>query len=121
MGTIGLCFRQNKRAVSRRPSKATRRTSGALFLRAAGSAGRLAAFAAGFGCQLTILRKRPLLCRHAATAFAGDLPLPLLVHRREAAVRGGTAFRHELPPSQSETRTTTLGFDGSGQGWVFWG
>src|SRR5687768_5038653 len=85
------------------PSRDGPQKNKALFpslLRAAGASGRLPTFAARFRCQLAVLRERSLLGRHAAATLARDLPLPLLVHRSKASIRGGIAFRHELPPSQ---------------------
>jgi hypothetical protein len=47
----------------------------------------LAAFAACLGGQTPVLREAALLVRDGLTAHACYLPLALLIHRRESAVR----------------------------------
>src|ERR1700722_761872 len=46
----------------------------------------LAAFAARLRCKLAILGKAAFLARYGSAAHAGNLPLPLLLHRRESAI-----------------------------------
>src|SRR5262245_56534096 len=91
------------------------------------------AFAAGLGCERTILRKTALLMRHVGTALAGNFALLVLLHAGETAQRSGTlalvVLSHAVtsclvvirPESAKSTDWQRLGFPHSrSQGAAVW-
>jgi hypothetical protein len=75
--------------------------------------GRQAAFAAGFGSKLMVLREAPLFVGNAPAALSRDFPLFLDIHRRKTSARGVNVLSHGSAPNHEIVQVTAKSCAGS--------